>query len=144
MKSAAAIGFDYRPSPGFAACGVAVWLLALLAIAVCGLPAWSKVAVAIVASVYAVWALRDFLRPPCRHLLWHAAGHWRANDAGGEEHIAELRHASVVGGLIVLSFRASPFGKISIVLLPDNCDSETRRRLRVRLARAREDAHAQA
>ncbi len=140
MKSAAAIGFDYRPSRWFAACGVGVWSLALLAVAVCGMPAWSKIAVVIIASIYAGWALRDFLRPPCTHLRWHAAGHWRAHDAGGEEHIAELRHASVVGGLIALSFRSTSFGKISIVLLPDNCDSETRRRLRVRLARMEADA----
>jgi toxin CptA len=139
MKSAAAIGFDYRPSRWFAACGVGVWLLGLLAVAVCGLPVWSKIAVAIAASVYAGWALRDFLRPPCSHLVWLAAGHWRAQDAGGQEHVAELRHASVVGGLIVLSFRGTAFGKISIVLLPDNCDAETRRRLRVRLARMEAD-----
>ena len=139
MKSATAIGFDYRPSRWFAACSVGVWSLALLAVALCGIPVWSKVAVAIVASAYAGWALRDFLRPPCRHLLWHAAGHWRAHDAGGEEHVAELCHASVVGGLIALSFHSTSFGKISIVLLPDNCDSETRRRLRVRLARRQTD-----
>jgi toxin CptA len=139
MKSAAAIGFDYRPSPWFAACSVGVWVLALLAVGVCGLPVGSKIVVAIVASVYASWALRDFLHPPCTHLLWHAAGHWRAHDAGGQEYVAELRHASVVGGLIVLSFRAASFGKLSIVLLPDNCDAETRRRLRVRLARMETD-----
>jgi hypothetical protein len=39
----------------------------------------------------------------------------------------------------VLSFRASSLGKIAIVLLPDNCDVETRRRLRVRLARMEAD-----
>ena len=139
MKSAAAIGFDYAPSRWFAACSLGVWLLALLAIAACGLPAWSKIALAIVASVYAGWALRDFLRPPCRHLLWHAAGHWRAHDSDGQEHVAELRHASVIGGLIVLSFRAASIGKTSIVLLPDNCDAETRRRLRVRLSRVEAD-----
>jgi toxin CptA len=135
MKSATAIGFDYRPSRWFAACSVGIWLFALLAIAACGMPAWSKMAMAIVASAYAGWALRDFLYPRCRHLFWHAAGHWRVHDAGGQEHVAELRHASVVGGLIVLSFRAPSFGKVSIVLLPDNSDAETRRRLRVRLAR---------
>ena len=139
MKSAAAIGFDYRPSRWFAACGVGVWLLGLLAVAVCGLPVWSKVAVAIAASVYAGLALRDFLHPPCSHLVWLAAGHWRAHDAGGQEHVAELRHASVVGGLIVLSFRGTAFGKTSIVLLPDNCDADIRRRLRVRLARVQAD-----
>jgi len=139
MKSAAAIGFDYRPSRLFAACVVLVWLFALLAVVACGLPAWSKVALAIVASLYAGWALRDFLRPRCRHLLWHAAGHWRAHDAGGQECVAELRHATVLGGLMVLSFRAASIGSAAIVLLPDNCDADTRRRLRVRLARVQAD-----
>src|SRR5689334_2922790 len=105
MKSAAAIGFDYRPSPWFAACGAGVWLLALLAVATCGMPVWAKIVIAIFASIYAGWALRDFLRPPCMHLLWHAAGHWRVRDAGGQEHVAELRHASAHGGFIVLSLR---------------------------------------
>ena len=34
MKSATAIGFDYRPSRWFATCSVGIWLFALLAIAV--------------------------------------------------------------------------------------------------------------
>ena len=139
MKSATAIGFDYRPSRWFAACGVGIWVFALLAIAASGLPAWSKLILAIVASVYAGWALRDFMRSRCRHLLWHAAGHWRVHDAGGQEHVAELRYASAHGGLIVLSFRAASFGRVSIVLLPDNSDADTRRRLRVRLARMEAD-----
>jgi toxin CptA len=136
MKSAAAIRFDYRPSRWFAACIVLVWLLALLAVAMCGLPVWAKVALDLGASLYAGWALRGFLRPPIRHLLWHAAGHWRAHDTHGQECIAQLRQATVLGGLIVLSFRAASLGKTSIVLLPENGDADTRRRLRVRLARA--------
>ena len=137
MKSAAAIGFDCRPSRWLAACLGLVWLSALLALAVCGLPLWLNVALAIAASIYAGSALRDFLRPRCQHLLWHEAGHWRACDAGGQEYVAELLHATVLGGLIVLSFRAAAISKISVVLLPDNCDADTRRRLRVRLARTR-------
>ena len=139
MKSAAAIGFDYRPSRVFAACIVLVWLFALLAVAVCGLPLWLKVALILAASLHAGWTLRGFLRPSFRHLLWHAAGHWRAHDTGGQECVAELRRATVLGGLIVLSFRAPSVGNTSFVLLPDNCDADTRRRLRVRLARVPAD-----
>jgi toxin CptA len=139
MKSAAAIGFDYKPSRVFAACIVAVWLLALLAVAQCGLAVWLKVVLALGASLYVASALRNFLRPPFRHLLWHAAGHWRAFDVGGHEHVAELRHATVLGGLVLLSFNVPSIGKASIVLLPDNCDADIRRRLRVRLARAQAD-----
>jgi toxin CptA len=54
----------------------------------------------------------------------------------GQDHAASLRQASVRGGLIVLRF-ASPLRRTTtLVLLPDNCDADTRRRLRVRLARA--------
>jgi toxin CptA len=139
MKSAAAIGFDYRPSRAFAACFGVVWFCALLAVAVCGLPVWLKVALGLGASLYAGWAFHSFLRPPFRHLLWHAAGHWRAHDTRGQACVAELRHATMLGGLIMLSFRAPSIGKASIVLLPDNCAADIRRRLRVRLARAQAD-----
>ena len=135
MKSAPAIGFDHRPSRLVTVGATLLWLLALLALAVCGLPAWSKAALAAGASLYAGLALRQFLRQPCRHLLWHEAGHWRMRHADGQEHSAQLRHATVLGGVIVLSLRVASLGKTSIVLLPDNCEADTRRRLRVRLAR---------
>ena len=127
------------PSRLFAACIVFVWLFALLAVMVCGLPAWAKVVLAIAASLYAAWALREFTQQPCRHLPWQAAGPWRALDIGGQEHVAELRHATVLGGLIMLSFRLPSICKTSIVLPPDNCDTDTRWRLRVPLARAQAD-----
>jgi len=41
----------------------------------------------------------------------------------------------VLGALIVLMLRVDPKRICSFVLLPDNVDEETRRRLRVRLAR---------
>ena len=80
--------------------------------------------------------LREFLRSGIRRVLWHEAGHWRIGDAAGQEYAAELRHASVLGSAITLSFRIMSIGNTSIVLLPDNCDADIRRRLRVRLARA--------
>jgi toxin CptA len=144
MKSAPAIGFDYRPSRFVAASAGLVWLFALLALAVCGLPAWSKGVLAVVASVYAAWALRDFLRRSFDHVFWHEAGHWRMSKGDELEQAAELLHAMVLGGVIVLSFRVASIGKVSVMLLPDNCEADTRRRLRVRLARVRAggDQHA--
>jgi len=136
MKSAPAIGFEYRSSRSLAACVVLVWLFASSALAVCGLSAWSKIALALAASLYAAWVLHDFLRPSCRHLLWHEAGYWRLRDTDEKEHIVELHHAVVLGSLVVLSLRGLSIGKMSIVLLPDNCAVDIRRRLRVRLARA--------
>ncbi|MDR3386246.1 MAG: hypothetical protein P4L92_04275 [Rudaea sp.] len=135
MKSAPAIGFDYRPSRLLAAGVAVVWPFAMLALAFCGLPAWSKTVLAVGASAYAIGSLLEFLRPRCARLSWHEAGHWRLRAPGGHEHPAELRHATVLGDVIVLSLRGPSIGKTSILLLPDNCDADTRRRLRVRLAR---------
>jgi hypothetical protein len=56
-------------------------------------------------------------------------------DANAEEHVGELVGASVLGSMIVLTLRFGPKQKIALPLLPDNCARETRRRLRVRLAR---------
>jgi len=135
MKSALAIGFDYAPSRMLGAGVVLIWLLGVAALAVCGLPAWSKAALAIATSLYAAWTVRDFLRPSCRHLLWHDAGHWRLSADVGEDQVAELAHAVVRGAWIVLVLRRTDGTRASFVLAPDNCSADVRRRLRVRLAR---------
>ncbi len=136
MKSAAAIGFDYRPSRLVAAGVVAVYLLSLLALVLSGLPWWSRIVLAIAAVVLATRSLLRFLRPGYSSLLWHAAGHWQMRNAVGQERAAELRHASVLGTAVVLTLRSASAGTVAFVLLPGNCDAETLRRLRVRLARA--------
>jgi len=70
-------------------------------------------------------------------VIWHAAGHWRLRGAGGEK-VAELLSARAIGPLLVLVFRVGPRRNVALPLLPDNCSADTRRRLRVRLARGEE------
>ena len=135
MKSATAIAFEYRPSRWLAAAIVLIALLALIALALSGINPWMKLALAGAACLYAGYALWRFLRASARRVAWHEAGHWRVQSANGEEHVAELRHAVVVGPLIVLNLRIGA-ATISLPLLPDNCVADLRRRLRVRLARA--------
>jgi toxin CptA len=142
MKSVPAIGFDYRPSRLIAVAIVAVLTCAGIAIAVCGLPVGSKVLLAIASCGYGVWSLRDFLQPRCRHLHWHEAGHWRVRDAQEQEHLFELHNAVMLGSLIALSLRSKAIGRTSVLLLPDNCDADTRRHLRVRVARTKGDSVA--
>ena len=144
MKSAPAIAFEYRPSHWLAATIVLIALLALGALALSGVDFWMKLALAGAACIYAGYTLRHFLRVPARRVAWHAAGHWRVANVGGAEHVAELQHAVVRGDWIVLSLRRSDGVRVSLVLTPDNCDADIRRRLRVRLARARDDAQASA
>jgi toxin CptA len=144
MKSAPAIAFDYRPSRWLVLAVGAVALLALAAVALSGLDLWMKLVLGVVAGVYSIHAVWRFLRAPARHVGWHEAGHWRISDAHDVEHVAELQHAVVRGGWIVLSLRRSDGERVRLVLAPDNCDADIRRRLRVRLARVRDDAQVDA
>ncbi|MFT3789655.1 MAG: hypothetical protein QM741_00965 [Rudaea sp.] len=136
MKSVPAITFDYRPSRTLWLATLAIAVLALAAIALCGLPAWSKFALVVATAIYATHSLRTLSAPGFTRVTWHSAGHWRLRDAAGSERVGELVHGVVLGALIVLVLRIDTKRATALVLLPDNCDAETRRRLRVRLARA--------
>jgi toxin CptA len=140
MKFAPAIAFDYRPSRwlGLAVGGVA--FLACVAVALSGMPWWTKLAAAIAACCYAAHSLRRFWLVSVRRVAWHEAGHWRIAEADGAEHVAELEHAVVRGAWIVLRLQRSDGERLVLILGPDNSDADVRRRLRVRLARVRDDA----
>ena len=135
MKSVPAIAFDYRPSRWLLFALVVIAALALIAIALCGLNPWIKPVLAALVAAYALHSSWRFLHPPFVRIMWHSAGHWRLRNAAEREQVGELRHAVVLGALIVLMLRVDLKQICSFVLLPDNVDEETRRRLRVRLAR---------
>jgi len=135
MKSAPAIAFDYMPSRWLLTALIAVAGLALLAVALSGIPLWSKGVLAAVACIYAGRAFAGLRKAPIRRCAWYESGHWRVRDASGRELEASLRQASVRGGCIVLRLHSALARSSTLVLLPDNCDADTRRRLRVRLAR---------
>ncbi len=109
---------------------------ALYAIALCGLNAWIKLAASALVLVHAGMSLRRFLSPRFVHATWLPSGHWRLRDRAGGECNGALRDAVVLGGAIVLRLDANRKRHLALVLVPDNCDTETRRRLRVRLMRA--------
>jgi toxin CptA len=136
MKSAPAIAFDYLPSRWLLAAVIAVSGLALLAIALSGVALWSKGVLALAACVYAGRALIGLRKPLICRCAWYESGHWRVRDASGQELEASLRQASVRGSCIVLRLHSPPAAFKHAGPLPDNCDADTRRRLRVRLARA--------
>jgi len=142
MKSAPAIAFDYAPSRWLTAAIVAIALLALVGVGFAGIGTWLKLALGCGAVAYAVHALRRHLGSAMRRVAWHEAGHWRIARADGEERVAELRHAVVRGAWLVLTLRVGNGERVALILGPDNSDADVRRRLRVRLARAREAATA--
>lgn len=135
MTSVPTIAIDYRPSRVLLSGFLAIAACAALAIAACGLgPAW-KWGLAASAAAYTGWALRKFLSPPFARIVWHSAGHWRLCDAHGDERAGEFVRAVVLGVFTVLVLRTATKHAVAFLLLPDNCDAETRRKLHVRLAR---------
>ena len=136
MKSATAIGFDYRPSRWLLAAIIVMAALALAAIALSGAPAWTKAGICVAAGAWSGIALGRFWRPPVVRAAWQAGGHWRVAAADGREFTAELVRGVARGAWIVLNLRRSDGRHLALILGPDNCDADTRRRLRVRIASA--------
>lgn len=142
MKSAPAIAFDYRPSRWVPLAIALLLLLALAAITTSGVPWVAKVLLGAGALVHVVIALIRLYRPAIRRCAWYADGQWRVRDARGNDHAANLVRASVRGILIVLVLRSPVQRSSALVLLPDNCDADTHRRLRVRLSRGEDSGPA--
>ncbi|GAC1625344.1 MAG: hypothetical protein NVS9B10_12200 [Nevskia sp.] len=72
------------------------------------------------------------------HLIWHAGSDaWRIETAAGQADDAELRDNTLIWpGLIVLNFRLKSGAKRTRVLLGDETDADSLRRLRARLLAA--------
>ena len=132
MTSAPAIGFEYRPSRWLAAAVGGMLVLALVAVGLSGLAGWIKVLVG-AASIAGVLASRVRQAAPPASVGWSPDSGWSLLGRGGDETAAELSSFRVVAGCLVLELRAE--GRRQVLwLLPDNCDPDTRRRLRMRLA----------
>lgn len=136
MRSAPAIGFEYRPSRTLSVCIVVLAALAVAAIALSGCPRWMGAILAFAALAYGAAGLWRFRHPRVAALTWRSDGSLSIRLVGRKSEIAEvqgeLRDARVLGFLIALQLRW-PEGRAGIWLLPDNLDADTRRRLRVRL-----------
>jgi len=134
MKSAATIAFDYRPSWTVAA---ALGIVALAAAAAPWASAAStglRVALSLLALGGATVAARAFLVPRFHRIACGASG-WQLADAAGREHPARLAWHRVLGVAVALDFQVGPRERFRALLLPDNLDRETRRRLVLLLAR---------
>jgi hypothetical protein len=134
-KSVPPIAFDHRPSVRLIVALLIAALLAGVSLALSGIPSIAKAIVAVVAAGYFGMTLRRFvLRAPVR-VVWQSSGHWRLLDRRGRESDAGLIRATVRNGWILIELRRVDRVRVAIVVAPDNCDSETRRALRVRLSR---------
>jgi len=134
MPSAPTITFDVKPSRLLAG---AVWVMALaacVAVLVSGLPLLARLVLCAVAVAYAAFSVRKLKRQPLRAVGGHGDDTWTLYLAGGREATGQLLGGRVVGPLIVLRLAWPGGGRSALTLLPDSIDTDTRRRLRVRLS----------
>lgn len=128
MQSALAIAFELAPSRILVVATGMLAVIALGCIAASGVLFVFKLGLMLAVVVFA--AVTIFAS--CRHrgrIAWLGDSRW-CWQRDGTESFPTLRSARVLGPLLVLRFDAP----CSVVLLPDNIDRETARRLRVRLA----------
>ncbi|WP_257385224.1 protein YgfX [Tahibacter caeni] len=135
MKSAAAIAFELRPSRLLAGALAGIALLAVLAIALSGLRRWPWIAAAVGIAVALVLlrTLRRLRRPRWRRAGWNADGVWTLLDGAQIAVGAHLLGWRAFGLSLLLRLHTAAGEAVTLCLLPDNLDRDTRRRLRVRL-----------
>lgn len=134
MRSVPAIIFDVRPSRWLMLALMAVAILAVVAVMLCALPLWLRLALAVVVVGYAAQTLHGLRHPKLAKVGWRSDETWGLRLIDGTETEGELRTSRVLGAMIVLRLSWAPRGRAALVLLPDNMDADTRRRLRMRLS----------
>jgi hypothetical protein len=140
MRSVPAITFDYRPSRWIGAAAASAVLLAVAAPWLSGSPPPLRAVLSLAALLIGARALHRHWHPAFRRIVHQPSG-WMLVDASNAESPAVLESHAQVGALLALGFRHGPRARFRALLLPDNLDADTRRRLRLLLARG-EIAHA--
>ena len=130
MKSAPTIVLELRPSLALRAGLAAVAVLALLAVALAGVAWPMRVPLALLAIGLALRADMRLRAIAGTRLVLAPTGTWQIESTSGLESAVELAHSAEVGPLIALTFGRGGNAR-RIVLLPDSCDREDLRRLRV-------------
>lgn len=144
MRSAPAIGFDYKPSRLLAVGIVVMCGLALLAIARSGVAWWAAWVLAAFALAYGAYALWRHGHPLVAAVSWHSDGSLLIHLSGRSGEVGEvsgtLRSSRVLGSWIMMDLAWPLRGRAALWLLSDNLDADVRRRLRVRLGGQGDDA----
>ena len=138
MTSAPAIGFEYRPSPGYRGVLIAVAALAVLALLLSALACWMKIVLSLVVLAAAVRTVRRIAQSPVSAAGWSADDSWTVHMTSHDDIPATLASFRVLGALALLRLKTA-HGTHSLLLAPDNSDADIRRRLRTRLATLQPD-----
>lgn len=135
MKSADAIVFDLRPPVSLAVLIGALMLLGVMSVWSSGLAAYPRVAAAVggIVALSCTTMMGRVLRLRWRRAGWNADGIWNLLDEKQQASSATLTGWSALAGALFLRLRTTAGERVTVFLLPDNLDRDTRRRLRVRL-----------
>jgi len=140
MTSAPAIGFEYRPSPGYRRVLTVVAGLAVLALLLSALTWWMKILLSPVVLVAAVRTIRRITQSSVSAAGWGADDSWTLHMTSHDDLPATLGSFRVLGALVLLRLKTAQHGTHSLLLAPDNSDADIRRRLRMRLATLQPEA----
>ncbi|GLQ86973.1 YgfX family protein [Dyella flagellata] len=139
MTSAPAIGFEYRPSRWVSRLFAGVTGLAAIAVAVSGLPLAMRIVLVLVSIGACLHAIRR-QRVPIRAVGWAGQSGWTLRGLDGGDDAATLLSFRVIHPGALIRLASQRYGKLTLWLMPDNTDSDIRRRLRMRLAVVRAEA----
>ncbi|MEO8670528.1 MAG: protein YgfX [Tahibacter sp.] len=142
MKSAPAITFDYQPSRWLRAATLAIVCLACVSILLSATNVALQVAALGFAASVGIRAWSALGRARWRRIAWYVDGSWSLGDAQGEQVLVRLLGHSRRGSMLILRWQLGGGERFDAVLLPDNLDRETFRRLCVRLSRGEATAPA--
>lgn len=142
MTSAPAIGFEYRPSRLLARLVLVMSIIAAIAVLACAMAWWWK---AILLTLVVLSVLRGTRQTnPPQSASWSAESGWRLRFGDGEELAVALRAWRVLGSCVLLQLERDRRHRYALWLLPDNSDTDIRRRLRMRLASAEQEGRVDA
>ncbi|MEO7013744.1 MAG: hypothetical protein ABI127_05490 [Dokdonella sp.] len=139
MKFVPAIAFDYRPCRGIALAIAGMTVLSMAAVAASGLPVFLKVLIGLAALGLGLMALQRLWRPGIVRIARGQAGWLLVDGEGNEAAVALVDHAHR-GFLLMLGFRKGDGPIRRVLLTPDNCDADLRRRLLLTIAASKDPA----
>ncbi|HUB88133.1 MAG TPA: protein YgfX [Dyella sp.] len=139
MTSAPAIGFEYRPSRWVPRLFAGITGLAMLAIVLSGLPLFACMVLCTASAAACRYAVGR-LSLPIYAVGWASQSGWTLRGLDGGDEVANLLSFRIIRQLVLLRLASGRYGKLTLWLMPDNLDADTRRRLRMRLAVMREAA----
>ena len=136
MTSEPGIRFDYKPSRVPMCLALSGLGLVLLAVVVADIPLVWRLPVAAAALALALHRQRRRKDRDVRRVQWASDGAWTLYLTDDREIAMALDTFRIFGAQIVLNLRADDAIGPTLWLAGDNTDETTRRRLRMRLARA--------